>query len=92
LPSYGLITLSFPGAIRFRGPYASVEEFIVTEKGREKGVEGKLIKAALEEGSSKGCYELVVNNPCESGYPIYLKYGLVDIGRHLKIKLSSEMV
>ena len=86
----GLITLSFPTAIRFGGIYASIEEFIVTEKGRGKGIGGKLLKAALEEGSSRGCYELVVNNPSESGYPVYMKYGLADVGRHLKIKLSPE--
>jgi GNAT superfamily N-acetyltransferase len=86
----GLITLSFLVAIRLGGTYASVEEFIVTEKGRGKGIGGKLLKAALEEGFSRGCYELVVNNPSESGYPVYMKYGLADIGRHLKIKLSPE--
>lgn len=83
----GLITLSFPTAIRCGGIYTCIEEFIVGEKGRGKGIGGKLLRAALEEASSRGCYELQVNNPSESGYPVYLKYGLTDLGRHLKIKL-----
>ena len=83
----GLITLSYPTAIRCGGLYTCIEEFIVGEKGRGQGIGGKLLRAALEEASAKGCYELQVNNPSESGYPVYLKYGLADVGRHLKIKL-----
>ncbi len=83
----GLITLSFPTAIRCGGIYTCIEEFIVGEKGRGKGIGGRLLRAVLEEATSKGCYELQVNNPSESGYPVYLKYGLADVGRHLKIKI-----
>lgn len=83
----GIITLSYPTAIRCGGLYTCIEEFIVGEKGRGQGIGGKLLRAALEEASSKGCYELQVNNPSESGYPVYLKYGLADVGRHLKIKI-----
>jgi GNAT superfamily N-acetyltransferase len=87
----GLITLSYPTAIRCGGLYTCIEEFIVGEKGRGQGIGGKLLKAALEEASSMGCYELQVNNPSESGYPVYLKYGLVDEGRHLKIKIPHPL-
>ena len=81
----GLITLSYPTAIHCGGIYTCIEEFIVGEKGRGKGIGGKLLKAALDEASSRGCFELQVNNPSEMGYPVYLKYGLKDTGKQLKI-------
>lgn len=83
----GLITLSYPTAIRCGGLYAAIEEFIVAEHGRGKGVGGKLLEAALAEAKSRGCYELQVNRPSPLGYPLYLRYGLEDLGRHMKIDL-----
>lgn len=70
----GVITLSYPTAIRCQGKYSCIEEFIVDGKGRGKGIGGKLIEKAIEEAKSKGCYELQVNRPSESGYPVYLRY------------------
>jgi predicted N-acetyltransferase YhbS len=84
----GVLTLSYPTAVRCGGLYTCIEEFIVDEKGRGKGIGGGLLKAALNEAKSKGCFELQVNNPSTLGYPVYLKYGLKDIGKHLKILLS----
>lgn len=81
----GLITLSFPTAIRCAGIYAGVEEFIVDKKGRGKGIGGRLIKTAIEEARSRGCHELQVNRPSESGYPVYIRYGWKDLGRHLNL-------
>jgi GNAT superfamily N-acetyltransferase len=85
----GVITLSFPTAIRFNGIYSSIEEFIVTERSRGKGVGGGLLKAAIAEATSRGCYELQVNNPSEMGYPVYIQNGFVDIGKHLAIRTKS---
>lgn len=84
----GIVTLSYPTAIRCGGVYTCIEEFIVDEKARGKGVGGSLMKAALKEASSRECFELQVNNPSPLGYPLYLKYGLEDVGKHLKIKLG----
>ncbi|MBU2548928.1 MAG: GNAT family N-acetyltransferase [Proteobacteria bacterium] len=86
----GLITLSYPTAIRCGGIYTCIEEFIVGEKGRGKGIGGSLLRAALDEARRRGCFELQVNNPSELGYPVYLKYGLSDDGRHLKIVFDSK--
>jgi len=72
------------------GLYPGVKEFIVGEKGRGKGIGGKLLKVALEEASSQGCFELQVNNPSELGYPVYLKYGLADFGKNLKILFPKK--
>jgi len=85
----GLITLSFPTAIRCAGIYASIEEFIVDQEGRGKGIGGMLIKTAMEEARSRGCHELQVNRPSESGYPVYIRYGWKDLGRHLNLVFSK---
>ncbi len=81
----GVITMSYPMAIRCCGVYSCIEEFIVAAGGRGKGVGGTLLAAALEEAESRGCDELQVNNPSAAGYPVYLKYGFKDLGKHLKI-------
>jgi GNAT superfamily N-acetyltransferase len=86
----GLITLSYPTAIRCAGPYACIEEFIVDQKGRGKGIGGKLIETAIEEARSRGCYELQVNRPSESGYPVYLHYGWKDLGKHLNLVFPKK--
>ena len=79
----GLLTLSYPMAIRCGGIYSCIEEFIVTEQARGKGVGGKLIEAAIQKATEKDCYELQVNRPSELGYPVYLRHGWKDLGKHL---------
>jgi GNAT superfamily N-acetyltransferase len=80
---YGLVTLSYPIAIRCGGAYASIEEFIVNEKARGKGVGGKLLTAAIDLARSRGCYEMVVNRPSDVGLPVYLRHGWKDAGKNL---------
>jgi GNAT superfamily N-acetyltransferase len=79
----GLLTLSYPVAIRCGGIYSCIEEFIVTEQARGKGVGGKLLEAAISKATEKGSYELQVNRPSELGYPVYLRHGWKDLGKHL---------
>ena len=86
----GVLTLSYPVAIRCAGVYTCIEEFIVSERARGKGVGGQLIEAAIAEAASRGCYEIQVNNPSELGYPVYLEHGFKDIGKHLKARLPSQ--
>jgi predicted N-acetyltransferase YhbS len=88
----GVTTLSYPTAIRCAGVYCCIEENIVDGRCRGKGVGGKLLKAAIEEATSKGCDEIQVNGPSEMGYPLYLRHGLKDIGKHLKVKLPLRDV
>ena len=85
----GVTTLSFPTAIRCEGLYSCIEENIVDEKFRGKGVGSMLLKAAIAEAKAKGCKELQVNNPSTMGYPLYLRNGLEDKGKHLNIKFRS---
>lgn len=83
----GVITLSYPVAIRCAGKYACIEELIVSERVRGKGVGSQLLEAAIAEATSKGCDEIQCNGPSELGLPVYLRQGLKDIGKHLKMKL-----
>jgi len=82
----GLITLSYPVAIRCGGPYSCIEEFIVSEKARGKGVGGRLLQAAIGKAAARGCFELQVNRPSELGYPVYLEHGWEDLGKHLSLR------
>ena len=86
----GVTTLSYPFAIRCGGVYSCIEENIVDERYRGKGVGGKLLKAAIAEATSKGCDEIQVNGPSEMGFPLYISKGLQDIGKHLKTKLPLQ--
>ncbi len=85
----GVITMSYPEAIRCGGTYSCIEEFIVAADGRGKGLGGKLLSAAIKEAESRRCFELQVNNPSAAGYPVYLKQGFKDIGKHLKLFVSK---
>jgi len=86
----GCVTLSYPEAIRCGGIYASIEEFIVTEKARGKGVGGKLMEAVIAEAIARGCDEMDVNRPSELGYPVYLRHGLKDLGKNLMMKIPRQ--
>ena len=86
----GVITLSYPLAIRCGGPYSCIEEFIVDEKGRGKGIGGKLLEAAIGEARTKGCFELQVNRPSELGYPLYIKHGWEEPGKHLNMIFRTK--
>ncbi len=81
----GLLTLSYPVAVRCGGIYSCIEEFVVDEKARGKGVGGRLLEAAIARAREKGCAELQVNRPSEMGYPVYLRHGWQDLGRHLNL-------
>jgi N-acetylglutamate synthase-like GNAT family acetyltransferase len=84
----GTIALSYPMALHCGGLYACIEDFIVSEKARGKGVGGELVKAAIDEAIKKGCHEIQVNNPSDLGYPVYLRCGLTSTGRHLRMNLK----
>ena len=79
--------MSFPFATRCAGRYSCLEEVIVGEQLRGKGIGGKLLEAAIAEATEKGCYELQVNRTSEMGYPLYLHHGFLDMGKHVNLKL-----
>jgi len=84
----GICSLSYPMAVHCAGTYTCIEEFIVSPNSRGKGVGGRLIEAAIVLATGRGCYEIQVNRPSELGYPVYLRHGFQDAGRHLLLTLS----
>jgi len=87
----GLITLSYPIAIRCAGKYTCIEEFIVSETVRGRGVGTQLLQATLEEAKKQGCFEIQVNAPTEMGYPLYIKQDIKDARKHLKKRLRDNI-
>ena len=86
----GLLTLSYPTAMWCGGIYTCIEEFVVREQARGKGVGGKLLETAFAEAKTKDCEEIQVNRPSQLGYPVYLRHGIHDMGKHLKLKLRRQ--
>jgi GNAT superfamily N-acetyltransferase len=86
----GICSLSYPTAIHCGGIYSCIEEFIVSEKSRGMGVGGKLLEAAIAWTAERDCYEIQVNRPSELGYPVYLRHGFLDAGKHLLMRLPRR--
>lgn len=83
----GICSLSYPMAVHCAGRYTCIEEFIVSPNSRGKGVGRRLIEAAIVRATEQGCYEMQVNRPSELGYPVYLRHGFIDAGKHLLLRL-----
>jgi predicted N-acetyltransferase YhbS len=83
----GVVTLGYSYVLRFGGIYAMIEEFIVSETMRGKGIASQLIQTAIQEARRMGCPELQVNGPSPLGRPVYLRNGFHDAGLHMKIQL-----
>jgi GNAT superfamily N-acetyltransferase len=83
----GVITLGYSYVLRFGGNYAMIEEFIVSERMRGKGIANQLIQTAIQEARRMGCPELQVNGPSPLGRPVYIRNGFHEAGLHMKIQL-----
>jgi len=83
----GVISLSYPMAIRCSGPYARIEEYIVDESSRGRGIGGMLLEAAIHEARELGCFDLQVNNPSDLGRPLYNNQCFEDGGEYMRLKL-----
>ncbi len=86
----GLVTLAYLTTIRCGGIYGSIEEFIVTEQARGKGVGGRLLEASIDRATEVGCPEFVVQRPSDLGLPVYLGHGWKDSGKLLHMTLPRE--
>jgi len=84
---HGVISLSYPVAIRCSGKYARLEEFIVDEDARGRGIGTELLEAAINAASSAGCYDLQVNNPSVLGKAVYSKLRFIEGGEYWRKKL-----
>ena len=83
----GCITLSYPLAIRCSGHYARIEEYIVDEAARGRGIGTDLLEAAIEEAKKMECFDLQVNNPSDLGKPLYDSHGFKASGDYWRLKL-----
>ena len=83
----GVVTLGYSYVLRFGGIYAMIEEFIVSEVMRGKGIANQLLQTAIQEARRMGCPELQVNGPSPLGRPVYLSNGFHEAGLHMKIQL-----
>ncbi len=79
----GVITASFNPAIRYGGSYAQIEELIVDESGRGKGVGARLAGALIEEARRRGCKEIGLYS-LEHTRPFYEKLGFTYQGPELR--------
>lgn len=86
----GLVALGYLTTMRCGGIYGSIEDFIVTEQARGKGVGGRLLEAAISRATEVGCPEFVVQRPSEIGTPVYLGHGWKDVGKLLYMTLPRE--
>ena len=83
----GVISLSYPLAIRCSGPYARIEEYIVDEASRGKGIGRMLLDSAIKEAQANGCFDIQVNNPSDLGLPLYMKREFEEGGDYMRLKL-----
>ena len=83
----GLVSASFNLALRYDGEYAQVEELIVTEAARGKGVGGKLLKAVIEAARRRGCVEVGLY-AVPRNQPFYEKMGFTYAGPDMRMTLA----
>ena len=82
----GLVSASFNLALRYDGEYAQVEELIVTEAARGKGIGGKLIEAVIAAARKRGCIEIGLY-AVPRNQPFYEKMGFTYAGPDMRMTL-----
>ena len=79
-----LLAISFSYVLRFGGEYALIEDLIVDEQYRGKGLASPLLQVGFEAARERGCKEIQINGASEEGLLVYLKNGAHLAGKHLK--------
>ena len=79
-----LLAISFSYVLRFGGEYALIEDLIVDERYRGRGLASPLLQTGFEAARQRGCKEIQVNGASEEGLPVYMKNGAHLAGKHLK--------
>ncbi len=82
----GLVTASFNLALRYGGEYAQVEELIVLDAARGKGVGAALIEAIIEAARQRGCTEIGLY-AVPRNQAFYEKMGFVYAGPDMRMTL-----
>lgn len=71
-------------------PFGFLEDVFVEEKNRSRGVGSDLIKKAIEEAKTHGCYKLICTSRTsnEKAHKFYEKFGFKKWGAEFRIDLS----
>ena len=70
--------------MRFGGSTLEVEDFIVGQKFRGKGIGRPLLEEAFKEAKSRGCREIQVNGARMWVCLFTFENGFQEAGKHLK--------
>ncbi len=70
-------------------PYGFLEDLLVKEEHRKKGIGSMLVKEAIEEAKRLGCYKLIGTSRMEreNVHAFYEKLGLKKYGYEFRIDL-----
>lgn len=67
-------------------PYAHIENLVVDEKHREKGIGKRIVERLIEEARQFNCYKVVLG--CKKhNIPFYQKAGLIEKGVVMRLDL-----
>jgi GNAT superfamily N-acetyltransferase len=71
-------------------PYGLLEDLLVKEDHRKKGIGSMLVKEAIEEGKRLGCYKIIGTSRLsrEEVHRFYEKLGLKKYGYEFRIDLN----
>ena len=71
-------------------PYALIEDLLVQEEYRGKGIGTKMVQAAIEEARKRGCYKILATSrhTRPEVHQLYLKWGFKDWGKEFRMDLS----
>ena len=82
----GMISFSFNLALRYGGEYSQIEELIVDEAGRGKGLGALLVNEAIDRARKRGCLEMGLYAR-ETTRAFYEKLGFVYVGPEVRMVL-----
>ena len=83
----GLVSSSFNLALRYDGEYAQIEELIVKDVARGKGVGARLVAAVIEVARQRGCTEIGLY-AVPRNQLFYEKMGFSVAGPEMRMTLS----
>ncbi len=89
----GTVTLAMHPTLRHRGStWAELENVVVSQEYRGRGVGGRLVRHAMEIAKSAGAYKihLVSDLATSDAYPFYESLGFVHMGRGYKQYIRKD--
>jgi len=88
----GFISLSFNLTIHDLGLIATINELVVDEHYRNKGVASFLLENTIEEAKSRGCTEIEVSSSLErkDAHSFYKKHNFEEVGKFFSKELFNK--